>query len=112
MAASVACGPSLSSITPRLRTMEAITRDVARLRAEVTACLNRHDLLGVLDHGAPEEEYDPEMNDFAAFIAEGVPITSEVVAAVWQKWFGGICDAPEPPSAAMAALAGDLQAIR
>ncbi|WP_193342280.1 hypothetical protein [Pseudarthrobacter sp. AB1] len=46
--------------------MEAITQDDARLRAEVTACLNSHDLLGVMDHGAPADEHDPEMEDVVA----------------------------------------------
>jgi hypothetical protein len=39
-------------------------------------------------HGAPENEYDSEIEDFAALKAAGMPITPKVVARVWHKWFG------------------------
>ena len=103
-------------IAPRLAPMDPIIPEHSRLRAAITERLNAHDLLGVMDHGAPEDEYDPEMEDFAALIAAGTPITSEVVATVWHKWFGDsfgeTTGEPEPPTAAMEALAADLQAIQ
>ncbi|AOT04339.1 hypothetical protein [Arthrobacter sp. U41] len=81
----------------------------------ITELLNAHDLLDVMDHGAPEDEYDPEMEDFAALIAAGTPITPEVVATVWHKWFGdrmgGTAGEPEPPTSGLVALAADLQAL-
>jgi hypothetical protein len=84
------------------------------LKAAITERLNAHDLLGVLPHGAPEDEYDPEMEDFARLIAESGHITSEVVAGVWHKWFGDSVGETagdvEPPTSAMEALAADLQA--
>lgn len=96
--------------------MDASTPEYSRLRHAVTAHLNAHDLLGVMDQGAAEDEYDPEMEDFVRLIAEGVTITPEVVADVWHKWFGdtfgGTIGEPGPPSLAMAALAADLQAVR
>ncbi|MCB5291703.1 hypothetical protein [Arthrobacter sp. SO3] len=96
--------------------MDTVTPEYARLRAAITERLNDHDLLGIMDHGAPEDEYDPEMEDFAALIAAGTPITPEVVATVWHKWFGntfGETDSePEEPTTKMAALAADLQTIR
>lgn len=48
--------------------MDTITPDDARLRAAVTERLNSHDLLGVLELGAPADEYGPEMEDFARMI--------------------------------------------
>jgi hypothetical protein len=67
-------------------------------------------------HGAPEDEYDSEMEDFAALITAGTPITPEVVATVWHKWFGdsqGNTDGePEPATSGMEALAADLQVIQ
>lgn len=87
------------------------TRDSARLREAVTACLNTHDLLGVLDLGAPADEYNPEMEDFVQLLAAGEPITPEVVAGVWHKWFGDPSEQPGPPTAEMSALASDLQAL-
>jgi hypothetical protein len=96
--------------------MDTVTPEHARLRAAITERLNAHDVLGVLDLGAPEDEYDPEMEDFAALITAGAPITPEVVAAVWHKWFGEsdgeTAGEPEPPTTAMVALAADLQALQ
>jgi hypothetical protein len=96
--------------------MDPITPEYPRLRTAITERLNAHDLLGVLPHGAPEAEYDPEMQDFAALITAGAPITPEVVATVWHKWFGTSYGDPtgevEPPTPAMAALAADLQEVQ
>ncbi|MFF2317381.1 hypothetical protein ACFVTE_14035 [Arthrobacter sp. NPDC058097] len=92
--------------------MSTRTRGYSQLREAVTACLNRHDLLGVLDLGAPADEYDPEAEDFACIIAKGEPITADVVAAVWHKWFGEPSEHPGPPTIGMAALAVDLRDVQ
>lgn len=96
--------------------MDPITPEYARLRSAVTERLNFHDLSGVMDHGAHETEYGPEMEDFAALITAGRTITPEVVASVWHKWFGNspgdTAGDPEKPTSAMAALAADLQAVQ
>ena len=96
--------------------MDTVIPEYARLRSAITERLNAHDLLGVMDHGAPEDEYDSEMEDFAALITAGTPITPEVVATVWHKWFGdsqGNTDGePEPATSGMEALAADLQVIQ
>jgi hypothetical protein len=96
--------------------MDLITPEHARLRAAITERLNAHDLLGVMGHGAPETEYDPEMEDFAALITAGTPITPDVVATVWHKWFGDSqgdsTGEPEPATAAMEALSTDLQGVQ
>lgn len=96
--------------------MEPITSRYTRLREAITERLNAHDLIGVMDHGAPATEYDPEMEDFAVLITAGTPITPEVVASVWHKWFGNSqgdsTGEPEPPTPAMTALAADLQDIQ
>lgn len=91
--------------------MDTITPEYARLRSTITERLNAHDLR-VIDHGAPVTEYDPEMEDFARLIAAGTPITPEVVAAVWHKWFGDTEEVPEPPTPGMAALAASLQTVQ
>lgn len=80
------------------------------MKAAIAERLNAHDLLGVLPHGAPEDEYNSEMEDFARLIAGGVFITPEVVAAVWHKWFGEGAE-PEAPTHGMLGLAADLRAI-
>lgn len=95
--------------------MDTNSPELSVLKAAITERLNAHDLLGVLPHGAPEDEYDPEMEDFAALIDAGTPITPEVVATVWHKWFGTSFGEtggePEEPTTAMGALATDLQAV-
>lgn len=91
--------------------MDTSTQDYPRLREAVSACLNRHDLLGVLDLGAPADEYDPEMDDFVRLLAAGYPITADTVAGVWDKWFGDPAVQPAPPTPEMEALAVDLQAL-
>jgi hypothetical protein len=68
--------------------VDPITPEYARMRAAIIERLNANDLLAVMDHGAPETEYDPEMEDFAVLITAGTPLTLEVVATVWHKWFG------------------------
>ena len=78
----------------------------------VTAILNAHDLLGVLELGAPADEYDPEMQDFVLLKAAGTFITPEVVAMVWHKWFGDAKEEPEPPTSGMVSLAADLQSLQ
>ncbi|MCX6499228.1 MAG: hypothetical protein NTU93_10565 [Arthrobacter sp.] len=96
--------------------MDPITPEYTRLRSAITAHLNAHDLSGLMDHGAPTTEYDPEMEDFAALITAGQTITAEVVATVWHKWFGDTrgdtTTEPEVPTPAMAALAADLQDVQ
>jgi hypothetical protein len=103
------------SNAPRLAPWDTITPKHTRLRSAITERLNAHDLLGVLPHGAPEDEYDPEMEDFAALIAACETITPDVVAVVWHKWFGdsrgNTGGEPEQPTPAMEALAADLQAL-
>lgn len=95
--------------------MDTSSPEYDRLRAAVTEALNAHDLQGLMDLGAPEDEYDPEMRDFVRLIAEGVTITPEVVAAVWHHWFGTSDGDPagdvEPATPGMEALAADLQGL-
>jgi hypothetical protein len=90
--------------------------EYARLRSAITERLNDHDLAGAMAQGAPATEYDPEMEDFAALIAAGQTITAEAVATVWHKWFGNsfghTTGEADPPTAGMAALAADLQAVQ
>lgn len=59
----------------RMAPVDTITPEYARLREAITERLNAHDLFGVMEHGAPATEYDPEMEDFAALVTAGVPIT-------------------------------------
>ena len=47
--------------------------------------LNAEDPLGLLAMGAPEDEYDPEVQDF---ISRSTPVTQARVREVFIKWFG------------------------
>ncbi|MFE4541039.1 hypothetical protein [Arthrobacter sp. NPDC056727] len=92
--------------------MNTRNRGYRRLREAVTACLNRHDLLGVLNLGAPVDEYELEAEDFTRLLAKGEPITPEIVSVVWHKWFGDTSEHPGPPTPAMTALAADLSDVQ
>ncbi|MDA8062664.1 MAG: hypothetical protein M0T80_09610 [Actinomycetota bacterium] len=50
--------------------------------------LNRYDPEGRLEGGAPDDEYEPEADDIAGRLRDGKPVTSEVLAEIWQRWFG------------------------
>ncbi|QYF88465.1 hypothetical protein [Arthrobacter sp. PAMC25284] len=91
--------------------MDTSTPDFAELREAITRLLSAYDLSGVMEHGAPADEYDPEMEDLARFMAAGGTVTPDVVATVWHKWFGNPAEARPEPTPAMAALAADLQGI-
>lgn len=96
--------------------MTSNTPEYRALQAAVTERLNAHDLLGVMDLGVSEDEYDPEMRDFVQLMRAGVTITPEVVATVWHKWFGtgdgGPAGGVDPATSGMEALASDLEACR
>lgn len=88
-----------------------MTTAQAPLRDAVSACLNKHDLLGVLSLGAPADEYEPEAEDFTRLLEAGETITADVFADVWHKWFGDPSLPAPAPTREMAALALDLQAL-
>ncbi|MGM9473477.1 hypothetical protein ACS5PJ_15920 [Pseudarthrobacter sp. YS3] len=44
-------------------------------------------------------------------LAAGTPVTPDVVAAVWHKWFGDSPEVPGQQTAELCALAVDLQAL-
>ena len=67
--AAVHIGPLPSCRAPRALPQNP---EQSALRTAITERLNAHDLLGVMDHGSPEDEYDPEMEEFAALMAVGV----------------------------------------
>jgi hypothetical protein len=92
--------------------MDSSTQDYGRLRDAVTACLNTHDLLGVMDHRAPANEYDSETEDFTRRTYKDEPVTPELVATIWHKWFGDNTKEPEPPTPGMAELAADLPSTK
>jgi hypothetical protein len=95
------------------------TRIPAALRArtpyfsQALQVISRHDPEGLLDIGAPSDEYAPEAEDFARLLTAGATLTPEVVADVWEHWFGpdsGLVTDGGP--AAVSALADDLDDLR
>jgi hypothetical protein len=51
----------------------------------VRAVVNREDPVGLLQLGAPEDEYDPEVADL---IKWQKALTAEQVSVVFLRWFG------------------------
>lgn len=80
--------------------------------AAVRNTLNRHDPEGLLEAGALSDEYEPEADDIAARLRDGQPVTSEVLAEVWERWFGPNSYAVTKTPQQLAVLAVDLDALR
>jgi hypothetical protein len=51
----------------------------------VRAVVNREDPVGLLAIGAPDDEYDPEVQEL---VTTGDAVTAEQVRAVFLRWFG------------------------
>jgi hypothetical protein len=71
----------------------------------VRAVVNRHDPEGLIEMGAPEDEYDAEVRDLVRLVVGAEPPSAESVLTVWQKWFG---DSENLSSETVSALAADL----
>lgn len=67
--------------------------DSALRLAAVRAVVNEQDPIGLLELGAPEDEYDPEVGDLAEL---EVPITAQEVIGVFLRWFGSTTGRIEP----------------
>lgn len=93
-----------------------ITRDplAGLLRAQgALAVLNKHDPEGLLDLGAPKDEYQPEAADFARRLGTGQPITPDVVIEMWERWFGpGSSYVRNATTAELDEVAAELDALR
>lgn len=63
--------------------------------------------------GAPEDEYDPETEDFVRRLRDGQPISRQVVIDVWEGWFGPDSGyVMRATHAELDKLAADLDALR
>lgn len=58
------------------------------LRRAVKAAVDALDPEGLLRMGAPDDEYDSEVDEFTARLAQGDVVTSDSVRAIWARWFG------------------------
>lgn len=55
----------------------------------MTKSVVRADPAGLLAGGAPEDEYEPEVDDLCALVGMGrEAVTAEAVAGVFDRWFG------------------------
>jgi hypothetical protein len=56
--------------------------------AAIRALVNAADPIGLIQGGAPEDEYDPEVNDLVRLVLRADAFDEEDVDAVWTRWFG------------------------
>jgi hypothetical protein len=63
-----------------------------QVAAAVRALINRYDPEGLLDMGAPEDEYDPQVGDLIALVCGREQITADAVGSVWNRWFDDVSD--------------------
>jgi hypothetical protein len=54
----------------------------------VREIINLRDPEGLLKYGAPLREYDPEVKDLVVLVRGNEVITTDSVAAVFDRWFG------------------------
>ena len=62
-----------------------VSMGLSPLFLTVRTVVNREDPVGLLDAGAPQDEYDPEVGDL---IKWREAVTAEQVSAVFLRWFG------------------------
>lgn len=62
-------------------------QQVERCRVHVRSVVDAADPEGLLELGAPADEYDPEVDDLARLVRNG-EVTADSVLAVWERWFG------------------------
>lgn len=56
--------------------------------AAVREVINRIDPIGLIEMGAPEDEYDPEAADLVRLVMRSDAFGEAEVDAVWRRWFG------------------------
>jgi hypothetical protein len=79
----------LSRSTVEVGTLTTVTKNPDTVRytsmlAQVRAVINRHDPEGLLELECPEDEYNPEVRDFARLLCDGQLITQQVVIGIWK----------------------------
>ncbi len=72
--------------------------------------VNKHDPIGLIELGAPDDEYEPEVTDLVRLVLKDVPLDEGAVEAVWIRWFGDIGRLEGTP--VLAALTRDLLRLR
>lgn len=65
----------------------ALRQQAKRTRAHVRRVVDAADPEGLLDLGAPPDEYDPEVEDLTRLVQHG-HVTVHSVLEVWERWFG------------------------
>jgi hypothetical protein len=76
-----------------------VLMDLSPFFLAVRTVVNREDPVGLLDAGAPQDEYDLEVEDL---INLHEAVTAEQVSAVFLRWFGGSGAMPSEMAARIA----------
>jgi hypothetical protein len=58
--------------------------DYADYRQAMRELFNQVDPMALIDGGAPEDEYDPEIGDLLRWRK---PVTSQDISSVFERWF-------------------------
>lgn len=72
--------------------------------------VNNHAPIGLIDMGAPTDEYEPEVNDLVRMVLGVGPIDDATVDEVWVRWFGD--SYTMSGTAALRSLSDDLRALQ
>lgn len=63
-----------------------------QMAAAVRVLINRFDPESLLGMGAPENEYDPEVDDLTALVCGREEITADAVGSIWNRRFNDVSD--------------------
>ncbi len=66
---------------------DRLRRDAAQCWVDVDAVINAEDPEGLLEAGAPPDEYASEVEDFVRLVRDE-SVTPQRVLEVWERWFG------------------------
>ena len=79
----------------------------------VRALINHYDPEGLLEMGAPADEYASEAGDLTALVLGRAEITPEAVALIWNRWFdNGVSDWCTRRPEQLAKVASELERLR
>ncbi|MGB3409919.1 MAG: hypothetical protein WBA45_01875 [Microthrixaceae bacterium] len=81
-----------------------------RALVAVREVVNAWDPIGLIEIGAPDDEYDPESSDLVRLVLHRQPIDQKAVDDVWTRWFGDTYRLAG--SAESASLAADLARLQ
>jgi hypothetical protein len=94
----------------RMTTVARRSEKYDRALAATRVVVNKHDPIRLIEMGARDDEYDPEVADLVRLVLSEDPIDDAAVDAVWVRWFGE--GYAMSGTAGLQALTADLRSLQ